>query len=329
MTNPKKLNSPDELLQAFPDWRTYDAEELVSQYSPSLAPGCDLEERARLVASREAIFRSGYRVIADIVYGDSDRQRIDLILPGGITQPPLHIFVHGGYWRRGDRMGHGRCAQTFVEAGFAAAIIDFDLCPSVTISDQVSQVRNAIAFLWRNSKEWGYRQESFDICGHSTGAHLTAMALTTDWPAAFGNVPADVIRSATLVSGLFDMEPIRAIPQGQDVGLDDDQRVRELSPVLRTPFSELNLLVAAGERESREFQRQSALLAQAWRDKTLSCQFSLTPDRDHIDIMDDLQSGQLGIQALNNARKDRQYKGSPDDTLLSFAPLPYTSGKIQ
>lgn len=303
MTHSRPLDNPGELLRTLPDWRTYDADELLSQYSPSLAPGCDLEERARRVASKEVAFRSSYRVIADIAYGDSDRQRIDLILPNGVTQPPLHIFVHGGYWRRGDRMGHARCAQTFVEAGFAAAIVDFDLCPSVTIRDQVSQVRNAIAFLWRHSEEWGYRREGFDICGHSTGAHLTAMALTTDWLSSFGDVPDDVIRSATLVSGLFDMEPIRTIPQGQDVGLDDDQRVRELSPVLLTPFRELNLVVAPGERESQEFQRQSALLAQVWGNKILSCQFSLIPDQDHIDIMDDLQSGWLGTQALNNACK--------------------------
>lgn len=299
------MSNPDELLKAFPGWRAYAHDELVRQYSPSLDPGCNMEERARLMVKREKDFRSGYRVIADIPYGESDRQRIDLILPNGVANPPLHIFVHGGYWRRGDRMGHGRCAQTFVEAGFAGAIVDFDLCPSVTIGDQVAQVRTAVAFLWRNAETLGFRRESFDICGHSTGAHLTAMALTTDWSGVFGTVPAHVIRSATLVSGLFDMEPVTAIPQGRDVGLDGGRQVRDLSPILQTPFSELNVLVAAGERESPEFRRQSLLLADSWRDRVASCRFSIIPGRDHIDIMDDLQSGHLGTLALRNAWKSR------------------------
>ena len=46
------------------------------------------------------------------------------------------------------------------------------------------------------------------FAGHSAGGHLAAMALATDWKAAFG-LPADLVKGVCAISGVFDLEPIR------------------------------------------------------------------------------------------------------------------------
>ncbi len=45
------------------------------------------------------------------------------------------------------------------------------------------------------------------MIGHSSGANLAGATLITDWP-RYG-VPADVIKGATLCSGMYDLKPAR------------------------------------------------------------------------------------------------------------------------
>ena len=59
----------------------------------------------------------------------------------------------------------------------------------------VAQTRRAVAFLARYAKHFGGDAQNIHLCGHSSGAHLAAMLLVTDWSAL--STPADVIKSAT------------------------------------------------------------------------------------------------------------------------------------
>jgi arylformamidase len=46
------------------------------------------------------------------------------------------------------------------------------------------------------------------MCGQSSGRHLAAIALTTDWPHDFG-LPADIIKGGMCISGMYDLTPVR------------------------------------------------------------------------------------------------------------------------
>ena len=46
------------------------------------------------------------------------------------------------------------------------------------------------------------------IGGHSAGAHLMAMCLPTPWADDYG-LPDDPLKAAVLVSGIYDIEPLR------------------------------------------------------------------------------------------------------------------------
>jgi arylformamidase len=55
------------------------------------------------------------------------------------------------------------------------------------------QLRRAIAWIYRNAVRFGIDPTRLYVGGQSSGGHLAAVALTTDWPRDFG-LPADIIK---------------------------------------------------------------------------------------------------------------------------------------
>ena len=63
------------------------------------------------------------------------------------------------------------------------------------------QVRRALAWVYRNAASFGGDPERIYVGGQSSGAHLTAVALTTDWAGEYG-LSVDPIRGALCASGM-------------------------------------------------------------------------------------------------------------------------------
>jgi arylformamidase len=61
---------------------------------------------------------------------------------------------------------------------------------AAAVSSMADQVRRAIAWVYRNAASFGGDPDRFYVGGHSSGAHLAAVALTTDWQRAF-DLPPD------------------------------------------------------------------------------------------------------------------------------------------
>ena len=116
----------------------------------------------------------------------------------------MHLFIHGGYWRRFSARDHDFVAPALVEAGLATFVVNYELCPTVTLDEIVRQVRAAIAWAFGHGAEFGADPSRLTISGHSAGGHLVAMALETDWARRLR--PArDLIKGAVAISGLFDL----------------------------------------------------------------------------------------------------------------------------
>ena len=187
-------------------------------------------------------------------YGPTPRQALDIFWPGSARDAPLAVFVHGGYWQRGDRSGSSHLARGLLAHGVAVAMPSYDLCPQVTLAVLVEQVRDAAAFLVRR------HDRPMLASGHSAGGHLAAMLLATDWAAR--GVRADAIRAALPISGLFDLPPLTHTSINDAVGLDTAEAAR-LSPLfLPRPAGPLHAVV--GGDEGAEYARQSQSIADAW-----------------------------------------------------------------
>ena len=52
---------------------------------------------------------------------------------------PVHLFIHGGYWRRFSARDHAFLARPLVRAGLTTVIMNYALCPKVSLDEIVRQ----------------------------------------------------------------------------------------------------------------------------------------------------------------------------------------------
>ena len=109
------------------------------------------------------------------------------------------------------------------------------------------------------------------------------MMLAPGWQADFG-VPDNLIAGATLLSGLYDLEPVRLGHPNEWLKLGAAD-VAALSPLLHMPEHAVPLVVSYAPSETHEFKRQSeAYMAAAM---ALGCpvRFVPMPSSSHYDIV--------------------------------------------
>src|SRR5207244_8959458 len=90
-----------------------------------------------------------------------------------------------------------------------------------SLMTMADQVRRAVAWVYKNAASFGGDPSRLYLSGHSSGAHLGGVVVTTDWRRDFG-LPADIIKGALLVSGMYDLKPVRLSKQSQDVKFDNE-----------------------------------------------------------------------------------------------------------
>lgn len=220
----------------------------------------------------------------DLPYGGGERHRVDLFTADG-DAGPLQIYLHGGYWQRGERGAFHFVAETLCARGVNVALVGYDLCPAVVLDDIVAQVRSAVAWLWRNAADLGFDRARMQVCGHSAGGHLAAMLMTTDWSALGDDLPPDPVQSTIAISGLYALGPLRRTSINEAVGMDADM-ARRNSPALLPPRSTAPVVAVVGGEESDGFHQQAATLAGSWRDRNI--EVLDLPGRNHFTILEEL-----------------------------------------
>lgn len=237
--------------------------------------------------------RAGRNVVRDLAYGPGARHTLDLLLaeaPGA----PLHVFLHGGYWQAMDKDDHAHLFAPLRDRGVNVALVEYTLAPEATLAEQIEEVRTAFAYLWEQAESYGIDRRRIQLSGHSAGGHLGAWLLATDWASLYPGMPERPIASALLVSGLYELAPIRYLPFASLVGVTNHDRAHAWSPIHARPTPGVRLCLAVGERESDEFHWQSRALAEAWGGDTEVLSVAGTH---HFSVMETFQAGELARRA--------------------------------
>ena len=234
------------------------------------------------VRSAGTIERLGGRL--DVRYGPTLAEHVD-IFPAG-DGAPVHIFVHGGYWRRFAARDFAWVAEPLVARGIAAVLVNYALCPTVSLTEIVRQTRAAIAWTYANGRSFGGDPRRLTLSRHSAGGHLVGMALATDWPGSYG-LPADLLRGAVALSGLFDLRPFPYTYLQPALQLTTRETL-ELSPLDLEPLARAPLVVAVGSAESAEFCRQSRAFAARWADRGVALEHEEIAGANHFTALDAL-----------------------------------------
>lgn len=237
--------------------------ELARQYSPRTS--CDIGATFRLWAQEGPAFRAGWpRAGLDLAYGPGRLETLDLYLPQhmGARPAPLFVFIHGGYWQAVDKAQQAQFAAGLLAQGRAVAMLNYPLAPAADLDVMSASCLKATAFLLDRARGFGLDPERIVISGHSAGGHLGAMTLED---AQVG----PRLAGALLVSGVFDLAPVRRLGFGPAVGLRDEATALRQSPASRSAPAAVasgatRVVLAVGGGESDAFKSQSARLARAW-----------------------------------------------------------------
>jgi arylformamidase len=221
--------------------------------------------------------------LLDLPYGDSPGERLDFF-PTSRSGAPLLVFIHGGWWRSLDKSDFSFIVPGYKQAGFNVALTNYTLAPHASLQEITRQQLRALAWLYRNAEHYDFDRDRIVIAGHSAGAHLAAMMLAARWTDFASDLPTDMVKAGILMSGLYDLDPVRhAEFVNVDLKLASDD-VTLLSPAFMPQGHHAPFITAVGGLESDEFHRQTALMSENW--KTAHVSDILLPDKNHLTICD-------------------------------------------
>lgn len=233
-------------------YRGYTQDELDLAYDNRKAVPDHARFREDWARRSEAVY-AGTRCDRDLAYGPAPRQRLDFFHCGAAGRPTF-AYIHGGYWQWNEKELHAFVGAGLLARGINVAQIEYTLAPGARMDQIAEEARMAMRWLLPHLASHFGASERLAVGGHSAGGHLGAIAL---------EVPG--LAGGLLISGLYDLEPIRLSYLNAPIGMDADE-ARRNSPQLRTPAS-VPTIVAVGDAELPELRRQSAEYAALLRSR--------------------------------------------------------------
>ena len=206
------------------------------------------------------------------------------------SQPraPVFVYMHGGTWRWGAAKDAGFPAEMFVNAGAHYVALDFIGVQAAggDLGVLATQVRRAIAWIYKNAETFGGDPERIYVGGHSSGGHLCGVALVTEWRNEFG-IPDTAVKGGLCMSGMYDLAPVRLSWRSKYLNL-TDAMVDALSPRRHIDRINAPIVVSYGTFETPDFQRQSRDFAAAVKAAGKEVALLEAPNYAHVEMAETL-----------------------------------------
>lgn len=135
------------------------------------------------------------KISPDIAYGNHPRHKFDLYTPAEFSHTA--VFVHGGYWKKGDKASYAGFGRYLAGKNIQVAVPNFRLAPEVKIGEQMDDLCRAVKKI--RSQTGG---KPVALIGHSSGAHMASLLAVDPWNQADG-----------VKDGIFCIVPISGVYQ--------------------------------------------------------------------------------------------------------------------
>lgn len=171
-----------------------------------------------------------------------ERCVLDIYYPTNIKNFAAIVWFHGGGLTGREK----EIPAALKEKGFAVIGVNYRLSPKVKAPAYIEDAAAAVAWVFKNIKNYGGDTTLIFVSGYSAGGYLTDMVgLDKQWLAVHG-IDADNIAGLISLSGQaithFTVREERAIPGSQPI-------IDELAPLYHVRKDASPLILITGDRE--------------------------------------------------------------------------------
>lgn len=276
-------------------------DELERQFSPSqwshrMSADDVIKAHVAALKSGTEKARGLAQTLLNVPYGEGDGEKLDVYVPSTSSlDVPLVIYLHGGYWQFLSKEESGFMAVPLASKGVVVVAVGYDVAPKGNMDLMVSQVRKSVVSV---TQQYSHISGLY-LCGHSAGAHLVAMVLSTDW-SQYSVTPQ--IKGACLVSGIYDLLPILSTYVNEPLKMTEEVAIRnspsQLVRQLKDSSSNCDIVVAVAQNDSPEFRKQSEDYFKALESSELKVRLEDVPNTDHFNIIEQLVDGEYHLTQL-------------------------------
>lgn len=172
----------------------------------------------------------------------AERCKLDIYFPENLKDFTTVVWFHGG----GITSGNKFIPEKLKNQGIAVVAVNYRLSPRAKCPDYIDDSAAAVAWTFKNIKEYGGDPSKIVVSGHSAGGYLTSMiGLDKKWLAKY-DIDADKIAMLVPFSGHcithMTIRKERGIPDTQPV-------VDEFAPLYHVRADAPPLILITGDRE--------------------------------------------------------------------------------
>lgn len=147
-------------------------------------------------------------VITNLTYCNGEK--LDLTVPQSSNPVPLVIYIHGGGWQYGSKVGGSvNLVKPLISQGFAVASINYRLSHAAKFPAQVQDVFCAVRYLRAYADRYQINPDQIGLIGISAGAHLAVLAANTADNQEFtkGSYPeqSNKVGAAVAINGVYNL----------------------------------------------------------------------------------------------------------------------------
>ena len=243
------------------------------------------------IRRRSAETRTKIPMVADVAYGADRGETLDLFFPEGERDRlPVHIFIHGGYWRMFSKSDYSYVAETVTKAGAMAVILGYALMPAVRMATIVDQIRRARRWVDEHIASHGGDPGMLTVSGHSAGAHLATTLFDDD------SRPSG-IKGVLLLGGIYDLKPLQTSFLANEIAITDEE-VELYSPINHRFDPSVRVEIAVGSDETLPFHRQATSFTDSLQQQGLSAFQTNLVAANHMSSIRDIGSAGTQTAAL-------------------------------
>ncbi|RZF37963.1 hypothetical protein LSTR_LSTR005463 [Laodelphax striatellus] len=250
--------------------------------------------------SESNVARSTVPFKSNVNYGTREGQTFDIYGNDSVKKDsPIFVYIHGGYWQYLSKEVSAYCVVPLHKAGVRVVIPDYDLAPSVSLSIIVQEIFELALFILKMAKEDGVRDVWFG--GHSAGAHLSSMLLSTEWLSKLDDDSKAIFKGLFLVSGVYNLRPLLSTTINDALNL-TEKEIEDLSSMFSIDryvkihlCKSFRVVVAVGEHDSPLFQKQSKDFHEVLLKSGILAEYIYVEGVDHFEIVENLSNAKFKL----------------------------------